>query len=423
MKFLRRVLCGAISVLVLTGVSYTVLAEAADEGINKATITIEAEIDADTGKGTFEVTSDGEGYFVDSFQFTEGTGTFEAGETPRVKVVLKSEDGYRFVSGFPKSRVTIKGQGTCTEVKRQTGGLGLEITAKLKAVSGTAGRIDNAYWADSPLGKARWDEADNAGAYELKLYYKNSVIKRVDKTTATTYDFYSYMTKVGTYYFEVRTIPRNSEEAKVMDPGDWVTSEELYVDSKKTADSKGNSSQGSGTGSPSQSGPGSSPGSGSPAMGNPVGPTGTGLSGSQASGWRQTDKGWRYVEPSGASPSNAWKTIDNKWYFFDMAGNMTTGWLRWSGRQYFLTVNGDMVTGWLQNNRDWYYMGADGAMQTGWVAVNGYWYYLGSDGIMRYGWQQIDGRWYYFDTNSGAMASNTLIDSRYLGGDGAWISQ
>lgn len=417
MKFTKGLLRGAVSVLFLTGVSFTVLAEAADEGINKATITINAEIDSDTGKGTLDVTSDGEGYFVDSFQFTEGSGTFAAGETPRVKVVLKAEEGYRFVSGFPKSRVTIKGQGTCTEVKRQSGGLSLEITARLKAVAGTAGRIDNVYWVDSPVGKARWDAADNVGAYELKLYYKNSVIKRVDKITTTTYDFYSYMTKVGTYYFEVRPIPRNSEEAKTMDPGDWVTSEELYLDNKKTAPPRDNSSGGGGTGSPSQSGPGSSPGSSGPSMGSPAGTAG------QTSGWRQTDKGWKYVEASGASPSNAWKMIDNRWYFFDMAGNMTTGWLRWSGNQYFLTVNGDMVTGWLQNNRDWYYMGLDGVMQTGWAAVNGYWYYLGRDGIMLYGWQQIDGKWYYFDTNSGAMVSNALIDGKYLGGDGVWISQ
>ena len=33
--------------------------------------------------------------------------------------------------------------------------------------------------------------------------------------------------------------------------------------------------------------------------------------------WKKNDKGWWYEEADGSYPTNAWKLIKDKWYYFD----------------------------------------------------------------------------------------------------------
>lgn len=376
-----------------------------DEEITKVTLTVTADVGTDSGSNTLNVTADNSRFQIKSFDFIGGN--WKPGEKPKVKVVLTAAEGYTFSSRMTAGRVTVKNTGTCKSVKRIDQGDSLEVTIELKAVPGTLGTIDDAYWMDAPLGKAKWDEAKRASAYQVKLYYKDSVIKTVDKTTVNYFDFYSYMTKPGTYYFKVRAIPRNSSESTYTDTGEWVNSNELYIENEKTAPVYGQNP------SNNQGSPGTtSPGASSPGQGGVV---------SSNAGWLSDGKGWRYRDNGGAIVSNNWSLIDNKWYFFDMAGYMETGWQQKSGRYYYFTVNGDMVTGWLEDNKKWYYLGGDGAMVTGWVPHGGEWYYTNMDGAMAYGWTNVDKKWYYFNLSNGIMMKNTIVDNKYINEAGVYI--
>ena len=71
--------------------------------------------------------------------------------------------------------------------------------------------------------------------------------------------------------------------------------------------------------------------------------------------WKKNDKGWWYEEADGSYPTNAWKLIKDKWYYFDNVGYMVEN--RWVGN---------------------YYLGADGAMLVSTSTPDGY--YVGSDG-------------------------------------------
>ena len=57
-------------------------------------------------------------------------------------------------------------------------------------------------------------------------------------------------------------------------------------------------------------------------------------------------------------------------------------------------------------------------MQRGWVLLDGKWYYLDGSGRMQRGWVQVSGKRYYLNSD-GSMASNTTVDGRRLGADGA----
>lgn len=102
----------------------------------------------------------------------------------------------------------------------------------------------------------------------------------------------------------------------------------------------------------------------------------------KAASWQKNNTGWWWQEDDGSYPKEEWKTIDGKKYCFDKNGYMKTGWF-WDGQ-------------------DWYYLGNanDGAMKTGWCLVASKWYFMYEDG---------------------KMASNTYVESCWLGKDGAWV--
>lgn len=384
-----------------------------DEDITKVTLTVTADTSADSGSGTLDVTADSTRFQVESFDFIGGSGDWVPGDIPKVKVVLTAAEGYSFSTRMTSGRVTVKNTGTCKSVKRIDKGASLEVTIELKAIPGTLGTIDDAFWVETPIGKAKWDEAKLASAYQVKLYYKGAVIKTVDKTTVNTFDFYSYMTKPGAYYFKVRAIPRNSSESTYLDTGEWVNSDELYIENEKTAPVNGQNSSNNPSNNQLSSGPSSGPSS----SGNSPGAGGTVPSNA---GWLSDSKGWKYRDNGGSYVTNNWSFVNGKWYFFDMAGYMELGWQQKNGKYYYFTVNGDMVTGWLEDNKKWYYMGGDGAMVTGWVADGGQWYYTNTDGSMVYGWMNVDKKWYYFNLTNGTMMKDTMIDNRYINGEGVY---
>ena len=82
--------------------------------------------------------------------------------------------------------------------------------------------------------------------------------------------------------------------------------------------------------------------------------------------------------------------------------------------------------GWIQSAGHWYYFNPtpdanEGAMlQNSWADVNGKLYYFNGDGVMMEGWNQVDGNWYYFYPGSGHMATDVIIDTFYVDGNGVW---
>lgn len=101
-------------------------------------------------------------------------------------------------------------------------------------------------------------------------------------------------------------------------------------------------------------------------------------------GWCNDGYEW-YYQIDGVFAKDQWLYIDNRWYAFDGAGHM--------------------VTGWFLSEDEWYYLNPeDGAMLNDqWLEYHGVWYYL---------------------THSGAMAKNTFIKNRhgycYINADGKW---
>jgi len=136
-------------------------------------------------------------------------------------------------------------------------------------------------------------------------------------------------------------------------------------------------------------------------------------------GWKQDEKGWKYLRPTGKYITDSWGYLKGKEYYFD-DGYMVTGWKktrdRWNyfaedgivvfgwvetdGKWYYINEGGGgqsfMVTGWNRVEGKWYYMDAHGARQTGWKWLNGKWYYFDEEGVMANQWKEIDGKWYYF---------------------------
>lgn len=78
-----------------------------------------------------------------------------------------------------------------------------------------------------------------------------------------------------------------------------------------------------------------------------------------------------------SSSSNKWYLKNGGWYYKDLAGEDTIG--------------------WVYDSNHWYYLGDDGKMKNGWVDYSGYSYYFNSRGEMQTGQQCINGRWYYFN--------------------------
>lgn len=76
-------------------------------------------------------------------------------------------------------------------------------------------------------------------------------------------------------------------------------------------------------------------------------------------GWVKDAKGWKYRNDDQTEMKNQWKSIGNKWYYFDGDGYMKTGWFQQGGKWYYCNEDGEM----LANTRtpDGYYVGADGA--------------------------------------------------------------
>lgn len=345
------------------------------------------------------VYTNNEKYSVNDIEWiTSDSKEMVIGYEPKMKVTLwaADSDAYGFKGGYSSSNVSVKG-GTFVGASRG-GNDTLTVTFKFKPLKGTYTSPDDAYWRESGFGGARWSSPDNSsGAYDVYLYRGSTVMKKVEGLKATSYNFFPYMTKAGTYSFKVRTVPYTENEKKYGKKSDWTESDEVYLPEEKVSDGSG---QDNGT-----------PGSG--------GATGT-------VGWIKDGNSWYYRYPDGSYQKDSWIKINDKWYLFDSRGVMLTGWQQKNNLWYYLNEQGAMMTGWIVSNNKWYYLnpsaanGVEGAMMTGWIAYNNKWYCADASGAMLEGWQQVDGNWYYFYPGEGSKAVNTTISGFRVDGNGIW---
>lgn len=333
------------------------------------------------------------------------------GEEPKMKIWISpgsdSTTDYYFRGTYGSSNVSVSGG---SYVSASKDGDDLAVTIRIKPIKGTYGDPEDAYWSDSGLGKARWEksEGNSSGAFDVVLYRGSTQVKRLDAYKGTSYNFYPYMTREGSYYFKVRTVPYTEEEKKYGKSSEWVESEEMYISEDHVSDGKGQDNSGSG------------------------GPSG-GTPGNTAQvGWVQSGNNWFFRYPDGAYHKNGWLNLQDTWYLFDANGYMLTGWQMKDNLWYYLKPyaggpQGSLATGWNYINNKWYFLNTGmftnlpgGAMVTGWLTVNGKQYYLDASGAMAEGWVKIGEDYYYFYPGSGEKAYNTTIDVFVLDADGKW---
>lgn len=358
------------------------------------TLPSESSFKTNEGTGNYVYTNNERYEVTDLDWITSDTKEMKVGSEPKMKVTLRAtnSDEYAFKGGYQSSNVSIKG-GTYVSSSR-SGSDTLYVTFTFKPVKGTYESPQDADWRDSGFGTAKWSSVDNSsGAYDVYLYRGSSIIKKVEKLKATTYNFFPYMTKAGTYSFKVRTVPYTESEQKYGKNSEWTESGEVYLPQEKVSDGSGQDNSAVANGQV---------------------------------GWIKTGNIWYYRYPDGTYQKNNWAKINNKWYLFDSNGGMVTGWQQRNNLWYFLNSDGAMTTGWVVSNNKWYYLnpsttsGVEGAMITGWVNYNNKWYYTDSTGAMQEGWRQVDGNWYYFYPGEGSKAVNTTISGFPVDGNGIW---
>lgn len=335
------------------------------------------------------VTSGNKKYEVKEAEWVTSTSKdITVGEEPKMNVTLTPSDEYDayFKSSYDASKIKVTG-GTYVSAKRS--GSDLIVTLRTKAVKGLYAEPEDVGWKDTRLGQAVWSKGDNtSGAYEIWLYCGKKIIFKKEQVTATTYNFYPYMTEEGTYSYKIRSVPYKQEELKSGKKSDWVESDEIVIRDRDVSDGTGKESDTT---------------------------TENGTTTTTNVGWQQESGVWYYRYADGTAQANSWLVLDEVWYRFDQDGKMITGWVVLDSDIYYMDSTGAMVTGWNKINDIWYYFYPDngyeapmGAAATNWQVIDGYYYYFNSQGGMQKGWINQADRWYYLNTIQGNLEGAML---------------
>lgn len=365
-------------------------------------------------------------YHLGAAYWLDDVYQLKVGDSPRIRVILEVEpyiiphgnydNVYLFSGAYTAQNVHIS-KGTFIAADIRNSGYSLEISLSINAIRGQYESPTDANWTSS-LGTASWSSGYNdSGYYDLRLYRDSSVVKRLYNYRGNSYNFYPYMTKEGTYYYMIRTVPDPNISGG--SSSEWIDSNSFYLSSDRVSDGTGQTDADTYGGS---------------------------INASQ-------DGEVYSIDGVNLEENYGWITVGLNTYFRYPDKTLATGWLRLEGIYYKFDDDGKMHKGWYQNQvGQWYYLDPNtGAMLTGWADINGSRYYLDpkdyeSQGLMFTGLQTIEGRVYYFDSNGalltgwkkigdkfyyfypqgsvndgyGYLATNTRIGYFYVGADGAW---
>lgn len=414
MKWVRKgIIMGLLVTMILT-----IMAPAAYAATSISSVSVKVGLDIEAGEclpdisvggtsGTYAYTNSSR-YHVSKAEWVTSTDrVMSIGDRAKMKVWLvpdsTSSTEYAFRSSYGSGSVSISG-GDYVSARRDDGEL--VVTLNTNPIKGRYQEPEEAYWRGNPTGMAKWsvyDKAESSNVFDVYLYRGSTLVKKLENTKSTQYNFYPYMTQKGTYKFKVRVVPYTENEKRSGKVSSWVTSDELYISADEVSDGSGQSfDDGSST-------------------------AGTTPSGGQTQvGWILEGNTWYFRYPDGSFQKNGWAKVNDKWYLFDSAGRMLTGWQNVGGYTFYLNPDGDMLTGWKQEGSAWYYLDPtrtrmEGALlKNAWIAYDNRTYYVNEQGVMAEGWNQVAGQWYYFYPGDGRKAVNTTIDGFYVDGNGIW---
>ncbi len=118
--------------------------------------------------------------------------------------------------------------------------------------------------------------------------------------------------------------------------------------------------------------------------------------------WVSSGSGWWYDNGDGTYAQNEY--IDGYW--LDSNGWYSAAW----------------YGSWKSNSKGWWFESGSWYPKSKWLKIDHKWYYFGSDGYMRAGeWILLDGAYYYL-TESGALATSTVVDGCEVDENGRWIN-
>lgn len=323
-----------------------------------------------------EITVSGTGCSLGDIQYQTDYDRWKPGKKVRIELTVHAEDGKVFPVSLTRSQCKVTGADFVSARALDDGSLQVKVNYKPVTVLGDTTK---AGWSSKNSGRAVWKSVEYATGYSLVLYGDDKVVKRLtlDTNSVDLTDFMKDDEK--TYTYEVKAIPRTSEEKKYLKEGNFVASTESELDWSEV-DNVGTNDGGS-------------------------------------------VKGNTYVRPDGRKETNTWKKISGFWYYFDQNGNMAKGWQAVDGFWYYMDAAGRMQTGWVNPDGNWYYLLESGGMAVGWLQPEpGIWYYLDGSGRMCRGWNFINGKWYYLNPDSGRMHTGWLLENgqwRYLFSDGS----
>lgn len=408
-----------------------------------------------------------------------GGDSVTIGGTPNVEIYLTSMEKersndyytyYYFSGTYDNTNVHVSGGDFVSA--RPEGNYALRVVIALKGIRGTYQAPASPAWSASTLGLAVWSAPSSTSGYYKVSLFKDGVKTANLITDQTSLNLYPYMTRTGSYHFEVSTIPyttnqKNGKESSA------VTSSSLNINEGETSD---------GTGQYTDSKyliNNNNVLNGSQLTGNTGGTADAGNAYNQGTVYTvyNSNNGQTTVLPgyenissaNGASSSNTgsyttgnWYKEGNYWYFRTSNGSkVCSDWLIWKNAYYRFDADGKMLTGFY-NKDDYatYYLANSGALKTGWVLINNSWYfmnpqvgeyyglmyknavvnigdksyYFDAEGKMRTGWVIIKDangidQYYYFypktaenGNNYGHMAKGTtILDGLTIAADGHWV--
>lgn len=252
------------------------------------------EIGVDSGtaeEGNISISCSTDKYTIDRAEWVTSTSKdMKVGDQPEMKVWLTAGADYYFKGSYRSSNVTIK-SGSFVSAKREDADT-LVVRLRVNAIKGDFSAPEDAYWKDNARGTARWEKPDSGdtGKYEVVLRRGSAKVHTVE-TTATSYNFYPYMTVEGTYSFRVRTIAKSSKDESYGKKSDWVESDELYIAKEDVSDGSGRTDM---------------------VSSSPTGNTQT--------GWQYRNDYWYYYYPDGSYQKDSWLKVNGWWYLFQSDG-------------------------------------------------------------------------------------------------------
>lgn len=129
-------------------------------------------------------------------------------------------------------------------------------------------------------------------------------------------------------------------------------------------------------------------------------------------GWVTENGKKKYYYQNGQSVKYR-NRIDGKLYYFNGSGILQYSWIKGTNTFFADKTTGILKTDWAVIDGKKYYFASDGSMAKYTQTIAGKTYYFNGAGVMRTGWLKYNsGKWSYFDSN-GVMLKNT---SRNIGG-------